>query len=143
MEHCGPSPDALLEDYKLKVGTADNQIGRLQTQFQVLLSLESLLATALIVSNTGSLSTGARWIVLLELVLSIAWLMLGWAGTARVQLNRLAVKQAGLAWAAAANLGGSYRHVGWGQKPLRIAIAVPAALTIGWASFFVALLVVV
>jgi hypothetical protein len=143
MEHRSPSPDALLEDYKLKVGTADSQIGRLQTQFQVLLSLESLLATALIVSNTGSLSTGARWIVLLELALSVAWLMLGWAGTARVQLNRLAVEQAGLAWAAAAGLGGTYRPVGWGQKPLRIAIAVPAALTIGWAAFFVALLVAV
>ncbi len=52
MENHEPTPDALLEDYKLKVSMADNQIGRLQTQFQILLALESLLATALIVSNT-------------------------------------------------------------------------------------------
>jgi hypothetical protein len=139
LERHGPTPDALLEDYKLKVAAADSQIGRLQTQFQVLLSLESLLATALIVSNTGSLSRGAKWIVLLELVLSVAWLMLGWAGTARVRLNRQAVEQAGRAWAAAAGFDDGYLPVGSGQKPLRIAIAAPAALTIGWAAFFIAI----
>jgi hypothetical protein len=141
MEHRCPSAEALLEDYKLKAGTADSQIGRLQTQFQVLLSLESLLATALIVSNTGSLTEGAKWIVLLEIALSVAWLMLGWAGTARVRLNRLAVEEAGHMWAAAAGFATNYRPVGSGQKPLRIAIAVPAALTIGWLAFFIALAV--
>jgi hypothetical protein len=141
MENYDPTPDALLEDYKLKVSMADNQIGRLQTQFQVLLALESLLATALIVSNTGSLSKGAKWIALIELVLSVAWLMVGWAGATRARFHRLDVEQAGHAWGVAARLGKTYRPVGAGQKPLRIAIAVPMAATIGWTAFFIALLV--
>jgi hypothetical protein len=141
MEKHDPTPDALLEDYKLKVSVADSQIGRLQTQFQVLLALESLLATALIVSNTGSLSKGAKWIVLVELMLSVAWLMLGWAGTTRTRLHRMDVEHAGHAWGVAAGLGAAYRPAGTGQKPLRIAIAVPAVATIGWAAFFIALLV--
>lgn len=33
--------DALLEDYKLKAAYATEQIGRMQTQFQVALTLES------------------------------------------------------------------------------------------------------
>ncbi|HVQ59585.1 MAG TPA: hypothetical protein VMS60_11830 [Solirubrobacterales bacterium] len=136
-----PTPDALLEDYKLKVSMADNQIGRLQTQFQILLALESLLATALIVSNTGSLSKGAKWIALVELVVSVAWLMVGWGGATRARLHRLDVEHAGHAWGIAAGLGETYRPVGAGQQPLRIAIAVPVAATIGWAAFFIALLV--
>ena len=140
MEVRHPAPDALLEDYKLKVNSAENQINRLQTQFQVILSLQALLATALIVSNTGSLSKGAKWIALLELALSVAWLMLGWAGTARTQLHRLAVEQAGQAWAVSAGLG-TYRPVGAGQKPLRVAVTVPAAALIGWATLFITLLV--
>lgn len=139
MEAREPAPDALLEDYKLKVGFAVNQISRLQTQFQILLALEALLATALVVSNTGSLSRGAKWIVLLELVISLAWLAMGWAGTARARLNRRDVEEAGTAWAHAAGLGPDYRPVGSGQKPLRIAITVPAVLTIGWAFLLVVL----
>jgi hypothetical protein len=140
MEDRDPLPDALLEDYKLKVSVADNQINRLQTQFQVLLALESLLATALIVTSTGSLSKGVKWIALLEVALSVAWLMLGCAGTARARLHRLDVEHAGRAWGVAAGFGEAYRPVGAGQKPLRIAIAVPATAAIGWAGFFVVLL---
>ena len=137
MEPRQPAPDALLEDYKLKVSFALNQISRLQTQFQILLALEALLATALVVSNTGSLSKGARWIVLLELVISMAWLMMGWAGTTRARLNRRDVEEAGRVWALAADLGADYKPVGSGQPPLRIAITVPAVMTIGWASLLI------
>src|SRR4051812_34333238 len=68
-----PPTGALLEDYKLKVAFATDQINRLQTQFQVMLTLQTALATALIVSKSGSLNSGAKWIALLEAVLSLAW----------------------------------------------------------------------
>src|SRR4051812_49368083 len=94
-----PAPEALLEDYKLKVTFATEQINRLQTQFQVMIALESALATALIVSNTGSLTTGAKWIALLEAGLSAAWLMIGWVGRKRALSHRTDLEDAGYAWA--------------------------------------------
>ena len=60
-----PSVDALLEDYKLRSMFASEHLGRMQTQFQVMLTLETALATTLIVAKTGSLAMGAVWIALL------------------------------------------------------------------------------
>lgn len=137
----GGAPDttSLLEDYKLKVAFATDQIGRLQTQFQVLLTLESAIATALIVANNGSLSKGAKWIALLETALSVAWLMLGWVGRARAVANRNDLEDAGRAWATAAGFGPTYRPVGARQKLLRVAIAAPAVFVVAWAALVVGL----
>jgi hypothetical protein len=55
-----PSADARLEDYKLKSAFASEYLGRMQTQFQVMLTLETALATALIVTNTGDLTESAN-----------------------------------------------------------------------------------
>jgi hypothetical protein len=132
-----PTTADLLEDYKLRVAFAGDQVNRLQTQFQVMLTLESGVAAALVLSNTGSLSPGARWIALLELVLSVVWLMIGHAGRERAQDNRRDAEKAGQAWAQAANLGDSYEPVGQGQKGIRIAVLGPLALVLAWAILFV------
>jgi hypothetical protein len=134
--HLEPLASDLLEDYKLKVTFATDQINRLQTQFQVMVTLESAVATALIVSNSGSLSQGAKWIALLEVVLSVGWLMIGWAGRQRADDNRRAVEVVGQAWAMSANLTWTYKPVGAGQKSIRIALLGPAVLLVGWLVFF-------
>lgn len=138
-----PSGDSdLLEDYKLKVAFATEQVNRLQTQFQVMLTLESAAATALVLSNSGSLSPGAKWIAALELVLSIAWLMLGIAGRERADDNRQRVEEAGNAWAATAPaIRQDYRPVGAKQKHIRVAITGPAALIACWLGFLIFLIV--
>ena len=134
-----PKPEALLEDYKLKVGFAVEQINRAQTQFQVMLTLESGIATALIVSNTGSLTKGARWIALLEFVLSLAWVAVGYYGRVRAKAHRADADAAGRAWAAAAGLGPSYRTVGMGPKVQRVGVLAPVALAFGWGLLMIAL----
>jgi hypothetical protein len=131
---------ALLEDYKLKVTFATEQINRLQTQFQVMLSLEAAIATTLVVSNSGSLSKGAKWIALLEAGLSAAWLMVGKVGRARALTHRQDLEDAGRAWAAAAGLGSSYRPVGSGAPVVRVAVFGPLVCTVGWLALFVAFL---
>src|SRR3954453_2148465 len=90
---------ALLEDYKLKTAFLTEAINRVQTQFQVMLTLQAGLATALIVSNTGSLTEGAPWIALLELMLSIAWVVVGWSGRRRLIAHGQAAENAGRSWA--------------------------------------------
>jgi hypothetical protein len=129
----------LLEDYKLKVAFATAQIDRMQTQFQVMLTLETALATALIVSNTGSLTRGAKWIVVLEIALSLAWLMVGKSGRSRAVAHRIDLEDAGEAWACAAGLR-NYRPVGAGPRVNTVAVAAPVALTVGWTLLLVVLL---
>jgi hypothetical protein len=132
--HSGDSD--LLEDYKLKVTFAIDQVNRLQTQFQVMLTLESVAATALVLSNSGSLSPGAKWIAALELALSIVWLMLGIAGRERADDNRRCVEDAGNAWAqTSAALSDDYHPVGASQKHIRVAVAGPASLILCWLGF--------
>ena len=134
--HTGDSD--LLEDYKLKVAFATDQVNRLQTQFQVMLTLESAAATALVLSNSGSLSPGAKWIAALELALSIVWLMLGVAGRERADDNRRGVEDAGSAWAeTSAALAGKYQPVGANQKHIRVAVAGPASLILCWLGFLI------
>lgn len=127
---------ALLEDYKLKVSYAVDQTNRMQTQFQVILTLQTALATTLIVSNTGSLSSGAKWIVALELVLSIAWAMVGWVGRRRALANRVDLDAAGTRWARAAGLK-NYEPVGSGQGVVWVGVLAPVCLMIGWAGLLV------
>jgi hypothetical protein len=134
--HVEPLAADLLEDYKLKVTFATDQINRLQTQFQVMITLESAVATALIIFNSGALSQGAKWIALLEVVLSVGWLMIGRAGRLRADDNRRAVEDAGEAWGMSANLAPTYKPVGADQKPIRIALLGPAGLLAGWSVFF-------
>ncbi|MFI5025656.1 MAG: hypothetical protein ACHQCI_02745 [Solirubrobacterales bacterium] len=131
---------SLLEDYKLKVSFAVEQLGRMQTQFQVMLTLQAALATTLIVSNTGSLTKGAKWIVLLELVLSIAWVMVGVVGKKRADLHRADLEEAGQGWAKAAGLGQGYKPVGSGPKVVRVGVWAPASLTLGWLVLLIVLL---
>jgi len=134
-----PEADALLEDYKLKVSFAVEQINRAQTQFQVMLTLQSALATALIVTNTGSLSRGAAWIATLEFVLSVAWLAVGLKGRSRAEIHRTDADTAGKAWAIEAGLGSGYRTVGEGPNIQIVGVVAPALLTIGWGSLSIAL----
>jgi hypothetical protein len=136
-----PDTNALLEDYKLKVDYAVQQTGRAQTQFQVMLTLESALATALIVSNTGSLTQGAIFIVGLEVILSVAWAVVGWSARERGEKHRDDLEAAGREWARVAGLGLDYRIVGGGTKVQKVGFRAPLALSIGWAAFFVVLLV--
>jgi hypothetical protein len=131
-----PLAHALLEDYKLKLSFAVEQTNRMQTQFQVMLTLESLLATTLIVSNTGSLNSGAQWIALLELGLSVAWLMVGKVGRKRALTHRADFVEAGKRWAAAAALGDGYKPVGDGPNVVVVGVLAPLALTVGWAILF-------
>ncbi|HEX8052009.1 MAG TPA: hypothetical protein VF517_03390 [Thermoleophilaceae bacterium] len=107
-----------------------------------MLTLESALATALIVSNTGSLSRGAKWIALLELGLSVAWLAVGYVGRDRALAHRRDLEEAGRAWAAEAGLEPGYRPVGAGPKVVLVAVAGPALLIVGWAALFVVLLLI-
>jgi hypothetical protein len=130
---------ALLEDYKLKVSFAVEQTNRMQTQFQVMLTLQSLLATTLIVSNTGSLTGGAKWIALLELGLSVAWVMVGLTGRQRALIHRHDLEEAGLRWAQEAGIA-DYRPVGDGPQVVVVGVLAPVALTIGWALLFVVFL---
>lgn len=120
---------------------AVNQISRLQIQFQLLLTIEVAVATALIVTKSGALSAGAAWITLLELGLSLAWVMLGWVGRSRAIAYRRDLESAGYAWASAAGMDSSWRPVGAGHDVLRVAIVVPVGLTIGWAALLVVLLI--
>ena len=136
-----PSPEALLEDYKLKVAFFGDLIGRMQTQFQVSLTLETALATALIVSNTGELTNGAKWIALLEAALSAAWLLVGQAGRTRAKIHRRDLDEAGQAWAHAAGMPADYRPVGSGPQIVRIAVLGPLAFFIGWVILFVIFLI--
>lgn len=138
----GAIAEALLEDYKLKVQFAIEQTSRMQTQFQVMLSLESLLATTLIVSNTGSLTSGAKWIALLEVGLSGAWLMVGAVGRRRALTHRADFVAAGHRWARAADLGADYKPVGDGPNVVVVGVYAPLALTIGWSTLFLIFLIV-
>ena len=131
---------ALLEDYKLKVSYAVDQTNRMQTQFQVMLTLQTALATTLIVSNTGSLSSGAKWIVVLEFLLSIAWAMVGGVGRRRAVAHRKDLDAAGERWAEAAGLA-DYKPVGSGPGVVWVGVLAPAGLMIGWAGLLVFLLV--
>jgi hypothetical protein len=127
-----PLASALLEDYKLKVDYTVDHTNRIQTQFQVMLTLQTALATTLIVSNTGSLSEGAKWIVLLELLLSLAWVTVGWVGRRRAVAHREDLDAAGKLWAKAAGLGAEYKPVGSGQGVVLVGVLAPFGLTIGW-----------
>jgi hypothetical protein len=131
-----PSAEALLEDYKLKVQFAVEQTSRMQTQFQVMLTLESLLATTLIVSNSGTLTSGAKWIALLETMLSGAWVMVGHSGRQRALTHRADYVLAGERWAAAAGLEEGYKPVGTGPKVVMVGTLAPVGLTIGWFCLF-------
>jgi hypothetical protein len=133
---------ALLEDYKLKVSYAVDQTSRMQTQFQVMLTLQSALATTLIVSNTGSLTPGAKWIVLLQFALSGAWVMVGGVGRRRALVLRDDLDAAGLRWAEAAKLEGTYNPVGSGQGVVLVGVLAPLALVVGWGVLFLILLLV-
>jgi hypothetical protein len=135
-----PLADALLEDYKLKVTYAVDQTNRMQTQFQVMLTLQSALATTLIVSNTGSLTRGATWIVLLEIALSAAWVMVGVVGRRRAVANRLDLDAAGKKWAGAVGLGGGYRPVGSGQGVVWVGVLAPGLLLVSWSVLLLVLL---
>lgn len=134
--------DALLEDYKLKVSFAIEQTGRMQTQFQVMLTLQALLATTLVVSNNGSLTPGAKWIVLIELGLSAAWVMVGWVGRQRALTHRGDLERAGRAWASAAGIEKDYRPVGDGPRVVVVGVLAPVGLTLGWALLLAVLLLV-
>lgn len=131
-----PLAESLLEDYKLKVQFAVEQTNRMQTQFQVMLTLESVLATTLIVSNTGTLTSGAKWIALLEVGLSAAWVMVGRAGRKRALVHRADFAAAGKKWAAAAGLGENYKPVGDGPNVVVVGVLGPIGLTIGWSILF-------
>src|SRR5690349_24810474 len=137
-----PHAEALLEDYKLKVQFAVDQTSRMQTQFQLMLTLESLLATTLIVSNTGTLTSGAKWIALLEAGLSAAWFMVGRVGRKRALAHRADFVAAGKRWAAAAGLGEGYKPVGDGPNVVVVGVLAPLALTFGWSILFLVFLVV-
>jgi hypothetical protein len=121
----------------MKVTFFSDVIGRMQTQFQVILTLETALATALIVSNTGQLTKGAKWIALLEVGLSVAWLLVGQAGRTRATTHRRDLEEAGTAWATATDLPADYRPVGSGPPIARIAVLGPAAFLVGWLVLFV------
>jgi hypothetical protein len=114
-----PEVGALLEDYKLKVDFALNQINRLQNQFQLLLTIEAAVATALIVTKSGALSDSAAWIALLEAGLSIGWLIVGWIGRSRAIAYRRDLEDVGYAWASAVGMDSSWRPVGSGHQILR------------------------
>lgn len=131
---------ALLEDYKLKVSYAVDQTNRMQTQFQVMLTLQTALATTLIVSNTGSLSSGAKWIVVLEFLLSVAWAMVGGVGRRRAVAHRKDLDAAGELWAEAAGLE-DYKPVGSGQGVVWVGVLAPVCLMIGWVGLLAVLLV--
>jgi hypothetical protein len=133
---------SLLEDYKLKMTFAVEQTNRMQTQFQVMLTLESLLATTLVVSNTGSLNAGAKWIALLEVGLSAAWLLVGRVGRTRAVTHRADYFEAGKRWAQAAGLGSGYKPAGDGPGVVVVGVLAPLLLTIGWSLLFLIFLFV-
>jgi hypothetical protein len=94
------------------------------------------LATTPIVANTGSLSSGAKWIVALEFLLSIVWAMVGGVGRRRALAHREDLDEAGERWARAAGLE-NYKPVGSGQNVVWVGVLAPVCLTIGWAGMLV------
>lgn len=128
--------DARLEDYKLRSAFASEHLGRMQTQFQVMLTLETAVATALIVSNTGGLTEGARWGALLEVFLSIGWFMVGYWARKRAELLRAGAEEAGETWAAAAGLP-TESSIWSGPSIVSVAVLVPGLLTVGWVIILV------
>jgi hypothetical protein len=127
-----PIVSALLEDYKLKVQYATDVLNRYQTQSQILLSLQVAAATAMVLSSTGELSRAARWIVLVEVGLSVVWISVGWQGRARVRNARTDSDLAGLAWAEAADLPTPYTPVGDRRPIVRIGFLAPVGLLFIW-----------
>jgi hypothetical protein len=127
---------ALLEDYKLKVAASTSQTERIQTQFQVMLTLESAIATTLIVTNNGDLTKNSPFIAGLLFALSIAWVMVGAAGRSFAREHRTAAARAGEAWAREAGLH-DYAYVGQvpgkADPPVpKVGVLTPAALSLGW-----------
>lgn len=107
----GPAQGALLEDYKLKTSYSAEHTNRIQTQFQVLITLQTALATALVFSETGGFSDAAPYIAVIQLCLSLAWLFVGHAGLRIARLLRQEVYSSGKAWAESVSLN-DYRPVG-------------------------------
>jgi hypothetical protein len=67
----------LLEDYKLKVAWLQAQYDRVLQRSQLFLTLETAGAGAAILSSTGGLSPAARFVAILEALISCVWLMVG------------------------------------------------------------------
>lgn len=126
----------LLDDYKLKVAASQAQTERIQTQFQAMLTLESAIATALIVTNNGDLTKNSPFIAGLLLLLSVAWIMVGATGRRNAKTHRGAAAKAGCEWAKAAGID-PYVPVGQaeGEKepPVpKVGVIAPALLTVLW-----------
>lgn len=129
-----PTADSLLEDYKLKTSFATDVLNRYQTQGQVLLSLEVAVATVMIISSTGALSTSAKWIALLHVGLSAVWTAIGVVGRRRVTFARKLQLEAGQSWAAAAKLRQPYTPANDGTEVVRVGVVAPIVLVVFWAA---------
>lgn len=139
-------PAALLEDYKLKAAFTNSVVGRVLTEFQVMVTLETALATGLIFSANGTIRPAARWIVVLLFAISVAWAVAGGVARARSKASQAASDAAGKLWAAAVGIdpastqapspakstGAEYLPVGTGQNNPLSAVAVPTGLALLW-----------
>ncbi|MGL5823769.1 MAG: hypothetical protein ACRCYU_02855 [Nocardioides sp.] len=134
-----PEASALLEDYKLRIDFALNQLNRLQSQFQVLLTIEAAVLAAFVTAKNGALGGAAPWIAVLGVALSISWLMMGWVGRTRADALRKDLERAGRAWASSASMGDTWQPVGYGTSGVRVAVAAPLVVSLLWAALLVAL----
>lgn len=141
-----PDSPALLEDYKLKATFANSVVGRVLTEFQIMVTLETAVATGLILTATGDVRHAARWIVLLLIVISVAWAVAAWVAVGRSKVSQQAADDAGMRWAHSAGYLNSdpgasaqpdpsrYQPVGTGQNSPKSAKVVPIALALIWAA---------
>lgn len=123
--------EPLLEDYKLKFQFATDVLNRYQNQMQIMLALEAAVATALILSSSGKLSNAARWIVLVEVMLSAVWLSVGIQGYFRVRNSHRLARAAAEEWSREAGLK-NYTPPDDRRGTVRIGWVGPTGMLILW-----------
>lgn len=126
---------AYLEDYKLKAAFPSGVIGRVLTEFQTMITLETAVATGLIFTTTGSLRPAAPWMALLLVGISGAWAVVGFVASRRSGDAQAACTAAGKSWAVAAGVVGAeedYLAAGDNQSRPKSAWLVPAGLCLIW-----------
>lgn len=66
-----------LDDYKLRLDYRSSHSDRMWTRFNYFLTIEAALIAFFVLSDTRSLERRGRWAALVEIIVSLAWLVVG------------------------------------------------------------------
>lgn len=72
-----PNKDVLLKDYEIKVNYLKDHLGRMWTRFNIFLTLQTGLAGAKIVYETGKAQDVDKRLLYLALLLAVIWCIVG------------------------------------------------------------------